>query len=75
MNQKFFLAALIVAIVFGASSDLFGQRRTKKKKNDAATVRGRIVQNIDPDLRLPYNDLNLRMVEQVKLPLPNTPNE
>lgn len=75
MNQKFFLAALIVAIVIGTGGDLFGQRKAKKKKNNAATVRGRIVQNIDPDLRLPYNDLNIRMVEQVKLPLPTTPKE
>ena len=74
MNQKFFLAALALVIVFGASGDLLGQRRAKKKKNDAATVRGLIVQNIDPDLRLPYNDLNIRMVEQVRLPLPETPS-
>ena len=72
MNKKSpILGLLTMAIIFGAGADVLAQRN--KKKNDLTTIKGRIVQNEDPNLRLPFNDLNIRLLEQVRLPVPKIP--
>ena len=56
-----------------SGTDVPDQRN--KKENDFATITGRIVQNEDPNLRLSYNDLNIQLVENVKVPSPLFPPE
>ena len=73
MNKTYILALFVLVVIFSAGTDACGQRN--KKKKELATVKGRIVQNEDPNLRLPYNDLNIRLVEQIRLPIPETPPE
>ena len=74
MNKTCILGLLTMAMILGAGTDVVGQRIKKKRKKDLATIKGRIVQNSDPDLRLPYSELNIRLLEQVDLPLPKTTN-
>ena len=73
MNKTYILGLLTMAMILGAGTDVVGQRIKNKRKRDLATIKGRIVQNADPDLRLPYNDLNIRLVEQVILPVAEPP--
>ena len=72
MNKTYIMAPVVLAVILSAGTDVLGQRN--KKENDLATIKGRLVQNEDPNLRLPYNDLNIRLLEQVRLPIPKTPS-
>ena len=72
MNKTYIMAPVVLAVILSAGTDVLGQRN--KKENDLATIKGRLVQNEDPNLRLPYNELNIRLLEQVRLPVPKTPS-